>query len=65
MAASSAARNLLWLYELGGCSELTRIEAIMLAKIADRHRDRVIEYAGAQAAEQIAAFACALVSLCF
>jgi|JI10StandDraft_1071094.scaffolds.fasta_scaffold26171_2 hypothetical protein len=57
VAASSAARNLLWLYERGGCSELTRIEAIMLAKIADRHRDRVIEYAGAQAAAQIAAFA--------
>lgn len=29
----------------------------MLAKIAHRHRDRVIQYAGAQAAEQIAAFA--------
>lgn len=57
VAAISAARSLLWLYERGGCSELTRIEAIMLAKIADRHRDRVIQYAGAQAAEQIAAFA--------
>lgn len=57
VAASSAARSLLWLYERGGCSELTRIEAIMLAKIADRHRDRVIQYAGEQAAEQIAAFA--------
>ncbi|EOY6404414.1 LA2681 family HEPN domain-containing protein [Klebsiella pneumoniae] len=60
VAASSAARNLLWLYERGGCSELTRIEALMLAKIADRHRDRIIQYAGAQAAEQIAAFACEL-----
>lgn len=57
VAASSAARNLLWLYERGGCSDLTRIEAIMLAKIAHRHRDRVIQYAGAQAAEKIAAFA--------
>lgn len=57
VAATSAARSLLWLYEQGGCSELTRIEAIMLAKIADRHRDRVIQYAGAQAAVQIAAFA--------
>lgn len=57
VAASSAARSLLWLYERGGCSELTRIEAIMLAKIADRHRDRDIQYAGAQSAEQIAAFA--------
>ena len=57
VAASSAARNLLWLDEQGGCSDLTRIEAVMLAKIAHRHRDRVIQYAGAQAAEQIAAFA--------
>ena len=60
VAACAAARNLLWLYELGGCSELTRIEAIMLAKIADRNRDRIVQYAGAQAAEQIAAFACQL-----
>lgn len=60
VAASSAARNLLWLYERGDCSELTRIEAIMLAKIADRNRDRLIQYAGAQAAEKIAAFACEL-----
>jgi len=57
VAACSAARNLLWLYEQGGCSDLTRIEAVILAKIARRHKDRVIQYAGAQAAEQIAAFA--------
>lgn len=57
VAASSAARNLLWLYARGGCSELTLIEAIMLAKVADRHRDRVTQYAGAQATEQIVAFA--------
>jgi LA2681-like HEPN len=57
VAASSAARNLLWLYEQGGCSDLTHVEAVMLAKIAHRHQDRVIQYAGAQAAEQIAAFA--------
>nr|WP_263642066.1 LA2681 family HEPN domain-containing protein [Aeromonas hydrophila] len=60
VAAFAAARNLLWLYELGGCSELTRIEAIMLAKIADQHKERVIQYAGTQAAEQIATFACQL-----
>ncbi len=59
VAAGSAARNLLWLYGRGGCSDLTRIEAILLAKIAHRHQDRVIQYAGAQAAEQIAAFASA------
>ncbi|RJF54437.1 hypothetical protein D4100_18280 [Serratia inhibens] len=60
VAASSAARNLLWLYERGGCSESTRIEALMLARIADRYRDRVIQYAGVQAAAQITAFACEL-----
>ncbi len=57
VAASCAANNLLWLYEQGGCSDLTRIEAIMLAKIAQRHQDRVIEYAGVQAARQISEFA--------
>lgn len=57
VAASSAARELLWLFEQGGCSDLTRIEAIMLAKIAQRHEDRVRQYAGAHVAKQIAAFA--------
>jgi tetratricopeptide (TPR) repeat protein len=57
VAASAAAHNLLWLYEQGGCSNLTRIEAVMLAKIARKHRDRITLYAGAQAAEQISAFA--------
>lgn len=57
VAAYCAAHNLLWLYEQGGCSDLTYIEAAMLAKIAHRHQDRVIQYAGTQAAEQIAAFA--------
>ena len=57
VAASSAARNLLWFFEQGCCSDLTRVEAIMLAKIAHRHQDRVIQYAGTQAAKQIAAFA--------
>ncbi|POM13952.1 Uncharacterised protein [Burkholderia cepacia] len=57
VAASSAAHNLLWLYEQGGCSDLTRVEAVMLAKVAHQHQHRIIQYAGAQAAEQIAAFA--------
>jgi len=57
VAASAAAHNLLWLFEQGGCSDLTRIEAIMLAKVARQHQDRIIQYAGAQAAKQIAAFA--------
>lgn len=57
VAASSAARDLLWLFEQGGCSDLTRVEAVMLAKIAQRHQDRLVQYAGVQAAQQITAFA--------
>ncbi|WP_375542111.1 LA2681 family HEPN domain-containing protein [Paraburkholderia sp. CNPSo 3274] len=57
VAASSAARDLLWLFKQGNCSDMTRDEAIMLAKVAHRHQDRIIQYAGAQAANQIAAFA--------
>ena len=57
VAAFSAARNLIWLYERGDCSEITSIEAIMLANIAILHRDRFLQYAGSQAAEQIDAFA--------
>lgn len=57
VAAVAASRNLLWLYDQGTCSDITRIEAAMLAKIAYRHPERVFQYAGAQAAKQIAAFA--------
>ncbi|MDH0897691.1 MULTISPECIES: hypothetical protein [unclassified Pseudomonas] len=56
VAAYAAARDLLWLFDQGGCSDLTRIEAVMLVKNA-RQQGRVAEYAGAQAAEQISAFA--------
>lgn len=56
VAASSASRNLLWLYQQGGCSEITQIEARMLAKIARQHQDKIIQHAGKQAAEQIATF---------
>ena len=57
VAAAAASRNLLWLYNQGICSDITRIEAAMLAKIAYRHLERVFHYAGAQAATEIAAFA--------
>lgn len=57
VAAGLAARDLLWLFKQGGCTDVTRTEAVMLAKIAKRHKDRLYEYAGAQAAEQIVAFA--------
>ncbi len=57
VAAGSAARDLLWLFDQGGCSDLTRVEALMLAKIARQHRDRIQAYAGTQAAKQLAALA--------
>lgn len=57
VAASSAARNLLWLYDQGGASELARVEAAMLAKVATLNQERIAQYAGAQAAEKIAVFA--------
>lgn len=57
VAAGAAARNLLWIYEQGGCSDLTRDAAVTLAKIAHRHHDRMVEYVGREDAERIAAFA--------
>lgn len=57
VAACSAALELLWLYDRVDCSDLTMIEAGMLARIAQRNQDRVVQYAGAQAAAKIAAFA--------
>jgi len=41
VAAACAARDLLWLLDQGGCSDLTRTEAIMLAKIAHGSSCRV------------------------
>lgn len=43
VAAYRAARDLLWLFDQGGCSDLTRIEAIMLAKVAHKNEDRIVE----------------------
>jgi hypothetical protein len=57
VAAGSAARDLVWLFNQGGCSDLTQVEAIMLAKVAKRHQDRVREYAGQRAADELAALA--------
>ncbi len=57
VAAGLAALDLLWLYERGGCSELTRIEAVMLARVAREHENRVRAYAGARVAERLAALA--------
>jgi hypothetical protein len=57
VAAGSAARDLIWLFNRGGCSDLTRVEAIMLAKLAKQHQDRVRAYAGQRAADELAALA--------
>ncbi|MEM6559757.1 MAG: LA2681 family HEPN domain-containing protein [Myxococcota bacterium] len=60
VAAGSAARELIWIFNQGGCSDLTRVEAIMLAKVAERHQDRVRKYAGQRAADELAALAAQL-----
>ena len=57
VAAGSAARDLMWLFNQGGCSDLTQVEAIMLAKVAKQHQDRVREYAGQHAADELAKLA--------
>ncbi|HAP27145.1 MAG TPA: hypothetical protein DCR74_16305 [Achromobacter sp.] len=57
VAAYSAALELLWLYERIDCSELTKIEAGLLARVAQQNQDRLVKYAGAQAASKIAKFA--------
>jgi hypothetical protein len=57
VAAGAAARDLLWLFEQGICSDLTRVEAVMLAKIAKKHRARVREYAGQRVADELSALA--------
>ncbi len=57
VAAGCAANDLLWLFKQGGCSDLTRIEAIMLAKIAKQNEDRIRAYAGQEAAERLSALA--------
>ena len=57
VAAFCAALDLMWLYRRGGCSELTHMEAVMLARQALRHKDRVVQYAGTRAAERMAALA--------
>ena len=57
VAAIGAARELLWLYRQGNCSEVTLIEAAMMAKVATQHYDQVAQYAGVQFAKEIIEFA--------
>jgi hypothetical protein len=56
-AAGAAARDLIWLFGQGGCSDVTRIEAILLAKIAKRNADRTRAYLGHRGATELAALA--------
>lgn len=57
VAACAAAQALHWLYHNVDCSDLTRLEAGMLATIATRHPERLSEYAGAQAGREMLEFA--------
>jgi tetratricopeptide (TPR) repeat protein len=57
VAALCAALGLMWLFERGGCSELTQMEAIMLARQALRNKERVVQYAGARVAAKVEALA--------
>lgn len=57
VAAFCAASDLMWLFKRGGCSELTRMEAVMLARQALRNKERIVQYAGASAAAKVEALA--------
>ncbi|WP_431035451.1 LA2681 family HEPN domain-containing protein [Pseudomonas yamanorum] len=57
VAAFCAALDLMWLYRRGGCSELTHMEAVMLARRALRHRERIVQYAGESVAAKVEALA--------
>jgi hypothetical protein len=57
VAAGAAAKDLNWLLEQPGlCGPTTAIEAEHLAHIAELHRERSAEYAGAAAADHYASF---------
>ncbi len=57
IAADQAARDLMWLFRRGGCSDLVRAEAAALAAVAKRNPRRARRYAGKHAAESAAALA--------
>lgn len=56
VAAHAAARYLIYCYQKGLCSELAILEAAAYAKVARENRDRIIEYAGLQAADGMLSF---------
>lgn len=57
VAAGLASENLMWLYKFGICSETTKLEAMMLAKIAKDNPRKLKAYAGEQNAKAILGFA--------
>jgi len=57
VAAYCAALDLMWLFKRGGCSELTHMEAVMLARQALRNKERILQYAGANVVAKVEALA--------
>lgn len=57
VAAFCAALDLMWLFKRGGCSELTHMEAVMLARQALRNKERILQYAGANLVAKVEALA--------
>lgn len=57
VAAFCAALGLMWLFHRGGYSELTRMEAVMLARQALLNKERIVQYAGARVAAKVEALA--------
>ena len=57
VAAFCAALDLMWLFKRGGCSELTHMEAVMLARLALRNKERIVQYAGARVVAKVEALA--------
>lgn len=57
VAAFCAALDLMWLFKRGGCSELTHMEAVTLARLALRNKERIVQYAGSRVAAKIEALA--------
>ncbi|MCQ3032552.1 LA2681 family HEPN domain-containing protein [Pseudomonas syringae] len=53
VAAFCAALDLMWLFKRGGCSELTHMEAVMLARQALRNKERILQYAGANVVAKV------------
>lgn len=56
VAAHAAARYLIYCYQKDLCSDLAILEAAAHAKVARENRDRIIEYAGLQAADGMLGF---------